>query len=533
MRTWTTAFVLALLVGVAAGTQWWDGATAAELSFEPDEPAHFVTGLMIHRYIADGAPGNPMRYAERYYVRYPKVAIGHWPPLFYGLEALWFFPFGGTIASALALQALIAGAIGLVVFVLLRPVIGWWAIAPAAWLLLLRTARDLTGAVMLEPLAVLWEVLAAAAWIRYLETATARWAYLFALAATAALMTRGDAMFLALFPLASIALSGRWALLRQKALWLSAAIVLVLCGPWYVLTLRMVKDGWTSSTPSMNFMLEALGGYLGGLPLLAGAGTVALAAVGVIAGRTMAGRERWAGWIGYGASLLVFHCLVPASVEERRLFSLTPVLFILAGYGAKVIAQRWGGPVPAGALLLVVMAAVDWMVVRSEPKRHYGYRETIATLLGRAELKGMNILASSAVDGEGMTISEVASRENAPARYTIRASKLMASSNWSGSTYQSAYKTPAELVEALAASPVQIVVTDTFPDNTPQELTFEVHNGLLHQTIAAYPERFRLIEKRPGPGGEILAYLFDEGKKREGVKMDIDLSLKLGRKVGE
>lgn len=48
-------FFIALLLS------WNSGAFRAELSDNPGEPAHYVTGLMVHDY----------------------VALGHWPPFFY------------------------------------------------------------------------------------------------------------------------------------------------------------------------------------------------------------------------------------------------------------------------------------------------------------------------------------------------------------------------------------------------------------------------------------------------------------------
>ena len=54
-------------------------AYQSEFGAHPDEAAHYVTGLMIRDYIADGIPQHPMRFAETYYDHYPKVALGNWP----------------------------------------------------------------------------------------------------------------------------------------------------------------------------------------------------------------------------------------------------------------------------------------------------------------------------------------------------------------------------------------------------------------------------------------------------------------------
>jgi hypothetical protein len=256
-----------------------------------------------------------------------------------------------------------------------------------------------------------------------------------------------------------------------------------------------------------------------------------LALAGVVLGRKAAGRETWASWLALAVSLVVFQLIVPASVEERRMAPLAPVLLLFAGYGVVAMKQRFSLPGSAG-LWLAIGIIVHPGVTSTPWKRHFGYREMVAEVLAMPESKGRNLLVSSAVDGEGMTISEVASRENVPGRYILRASKLLASSNWNGATYRSLFATPQEMIKALETSPAQIILCDTFPDHTP-ELTFEVHTGMLHKTIATYPERFRLLARRPGPEGEIFAYLLDEGRKPEGIKLEIDLGPKLGRSVSQ
>src|SRR5204863_238232 len=96
-------FALAITFQVFAGVY------GAELSGYPDEPAHLITGLMVRDYIALGFPDVPMHFAEDYYLHYPKVAFGHWPPLFYILEGLWTLIFPATRASILLLMAVYTG----------------------------------------------------------------------------------------------------------------------------------------------------------------------------------------------------------------------------------------------------------------------------------------------------------------------------------------------------------------------------------------------------------------------------------------
>ena len=67
-----------------------------------------VSSLLIVDYLQHGFPGNPLEFAGRYYVHYPKVAIGHWPPLFHSLEAGWMLLVGRNKSSLISLLAILA-----------------------------------------------------------------------------------------------------------------------------------------------------------------------------------------------------------------------------------------------------------------------------------------------------------------------------------------------------------------------------------------------------------------------------------------
>src|SRR2546423_1423416 len=99
----STLAAAALLFAIAVGSQHLTGAYRGEFGSEPDEAAHFVTGLCVHDYVAAGFPGNPLGYAKKYYEHYPKVALGHWPPFFYVVQTAWTLPFGASRVSILLL----------------------------------------------------------------------------------------------------------------------------------------------------------------------------------------------------------------------------------------------------------------------------------------------------------------------------------------------------------------------------------------------------------------------------------------------
>ena len=103
------AATIAALFALTLLLQWLSGAYRSELAHFPDEPSHVVTSLMFGDYVRAGFPGSPVAYAEKYYVHYPKVAIGMWPPLFYCVAGAWTLVFGATRVSFLMLAALAGG----------------------------------------------------------------------------------------------------------------------------------------------------------------------------------------------------------------------------------------------------------------------------------------------------------------------------------------------------------------------------------------------------------------------------------------
>src|SRR5947199_3127872 len=72
LRIWTvSAAAFVVLLGWTVVLQCLGGAYSAEFSGYPDEPSHYLSGLMIRDYLASGFPASPLAYAENYYLHYP------------------------------------------------------------------------------------------------------------------------------------------------------------------------------------------------------------------------------------------------------------------------------------------------------------------------------------------------------------------------------------------------------------------------------------------------------------------------------
>jgi hypothetical protein len=48
---------------------------------------------MIRDHLAQDFLGSPLPFAKEYYLHYPKVALGAWPPGFHFTEAIWMLLF--------------------------------------------------------------------------------------------------------------------------------------------------------------------------------------------------------------------------------------------------------------------------------------------------------------------------------------------------------------------------------------------------------------------------------------------------------
>ena len=116
---------LLVIMIVVFGIQFALGGYSRDIATHPDEAAHFVTGTLVYDYCTMSLGSSPLAFAEEYYVRYPKVAFGHWPPAFYGLQTIWFMIAGVSKTSITILMGLISSLVVLVLCHRIRQNHGW------------------------------------------------------------------------------------------------------------------------------------------------------------------------------------------------------------------------------------------------------------------------------------------------------------------------------------------------------------------------------------------------------------------------
>jgi hypothetical protein len=187
-------------------------------------------------------------------------------------------------------------------------------------------------------------------------------------------------------------------------------------------------------------------------------------------------------------STWVFHALVPAGIEHRKMVCAIPALILFMLAGAKWIAGR----LPVWGVTAVLVLSFTWGSFAIPHEEHYGFTEAAAYIDTHPDLRSRVILVSSERDAEGMLISELAMRESRPMCTVLRGSKVLARIDWTGTQYESFYQTPADIMNYIRSANVGVVVLDSFPPRTPFK-----HHQLLLQAIHDYPSAWQQIWSYP------------------------------------
>lgn len=515
------AIFLALFL-IALALQVLSGAYHSEFNGYPDESAHYVTSLMVRQYITAWLPGPPVDFAQNYYAHYPKVAFGHWPPFLYVVQAVWMSLFSPARASILIELALTTTVLAYSVY---KEAHRWllaarysFARAAAACIglliVLIPLVQRYTAEEMSESLLTLMCFWSALYFVRYLESGRWQDNCLFGVFFALAVLTKGSGWLLALLPPVALLLTRRLRLLLSSSFWIAPFIVGVTCIPWQLMTMRLVAEGWQGgSHPSVAYSLTALVAFARLFLQILGPALLLLAIVGIFSAVLLPMFKRPvspAPAVMFALILAdwIFHSLVPAGIEDRKLIIAIPalVLFVLAGVlwlagriPVPLALTKWR--VPALALLAAIsFCAVTFAIPR---ERHYGYIEAARYITSRPELRSATILVSSESGGEGPFVAEVSMREPAPKAVILRATKTLAEVSFDADVYRQIFPDAPSVLAFLDAEHVSVVVLDTFPAH----LNFP-HDQLLRQLVGQ-SGRFRLLAAFPGgsaAAGEVQVY---------------------------
>jgi hypothetical protein len=444
---------------------------------------------MIRDYVAAGFPGSPVAYAEDYYFHYPKVAFGMWGPLLHISEAAWTLIFPLSRTSVMLLMALISSLTAALLFWALAAEVGSLLAFLAALLFVcVPVVQQFTDMVMADGLVALLDLCAALAFARYLSSGKLRHSAWFGVFASLSILTKGNGVALVLLPAFAVLFTARFSLLKQRSFWLGPAIILCIAGPWQYYSARLL-NGILERSPAGTYVLfytTTIGTILGLalLPfILAGIWRRFLSPA--LARRADA---KWTSAAALICSVWAFHAAIPAAAPEYRyLIAVLPplLMFLVAGIAwIGSLVPAFGGISERSRVvaLAAIAAALFFATVFTIPHKLYHGFDEVAVLLERPEFRTSEILVSSDAEGEGVLISEMALREKRPSHVILRASKMLAQSDWNGQHYRSFFTSPDQLLQYLKSIGVSIVVMDNNPGTG-----ISPHQKLLRQTVGEFP----------------------------------------------
>jgi len=361
--TWTirssmllaTVLVLATVIIVR-------GIRKGEFSYNVDETQHAMTGMFAADLLRDHPLTHPVEYAYLYYAQYPALSgVIHWPPLYYVFEGLTFLLVGPTVVAA-RLSILFFALLGITFwYVLVRELQGEWMAVAAS--LLLATAPSVLlfeKSVMLEIPCLAFCLGATLFWIRYLLHERPGDVYRFALFASAAALTKQNAVYLLPFCLFSGLSVAGWRLFVRGPVLKAVAIGVVLTAPFYSLvyvvrwkTIAMdLTEKGASGAQTASFYWRAIPEQVGWVTLL-------LAVVGVVTCARWASPKVPAVMLSWIAACYATFTLIGHKEPRYAMYWIPPIAYFALGplfnYFRKPVLRTVGF---GAALAIVTTSAV-------------------------------------------------------------------------------------------------------------------------------------------------------------------------------
>ena len=482
--------------------QFWTGVYGAERSLTGDESSHFINSLLAFDWLREAPLSNPLRYAERYYLHFPRVTIGHWPPLFYAVQAVVFALAGRSGAAAIGLQALIAGLACAWPASLVQRRLGWM-VGLATGLLVLASPNllFLLDAVMVDTLVGVLVLAAALCWARFAATRRLGSAILFAAVSSAAILAKANGFALALLPFLYVAITRDLQPLLDWRAWLAAALVAAAVLPWYALTWAMTADGFNYRL-GWDYTSRALPAYAIGVAEAVGVlGLAGFAACTwqLLRGERPAQDQTVASLIAAALALFLFQLVAPADIMARYLVALVPSAAVPAAVGLAALVDAARPRLPpvraTTASLLIAGAAAIFVPPHISP---YGMGAFAERVIGAGRSNPFVLVAGS-TRAEGALIAAFAEQDSARAFYILRATQMLASGGFMAQGYATRFPNAEAVRQWLDQSGVGWLVLDI----SDEAATYE-HNMQVAETAAS--AGWQIVERRRASNGEIRLY---------------------------
>ncbi len=479
-----------------------------------DESSHFVNSYFVWDYLANQFPTHPLTQARDFYLSFPKLSIGHWPPLYYLTTGLLFFVIPRTPEAVMVVNIVVTAAPVFLCTLLILQFASWrWALfAGLAYVVMPMTIRGGLQLMLDQPIALL-SLAAAMVWWRYTMSPGYRLATLYGVLTAAAILVKGTGWLLALFPLFHIVLGGHIRLLSNPRTYVAALVALAPTLPWYLRTVDVSADGFVF-IPGVEYALTAFGSNV--TMLAANVGMVGVVLVGLSVLLNLTGsrppaiyRQALVLCISLIAANLTLQSLVPAALEPRYMAPALPAVIVLAVMGMILLGElpliRSRTALRRAAILIVATFLVFPALVSlstDQPKRDL--RMDAAAELALSSESPQVIVIDGSAGGEGSFIAQVMLRAPQGSVFVVRSSKLLSRSTWSGTRYRLLAETPEAVIGVLVNLGVSVVALERRPD-----VNYRKHSHLLMRALDLEDSPYKKVDTLAHRNREGTTYIYE------------------------
>ncbi|MHA2427039.1 MAG: ArnT family glycosyltransferase [Candidatus Hermodarchaeia archaeon] len=495
----------------------------------PDAPSHALNGVFYKDMIEEAGFLRPMKYAERYYVQYPKLTVGMYPPVFYTVEALFFKVFGISplVAKSTVLAFTLLGVN--VFFLLCRLWFPAWLSVVGCFLLMLQPST-LFGQknVMLEMPALSMSIVA----VYYLYIATRRnsgWTlFLAPIFASLAFLTKQNNIFLIAVWLIWLIMGRKWHLVNCRYLMSGVLVGVILLIPWAIINLTIGRFYITSFALQKYHLLSNILYYFGHSSEIVSHAVIALNVLSLMLIMKLKGFDSYKLSILWGCSVLLFLSIVEYR-EPRYAMFLIPPMIILSLQGIWFLKSKvslFSERKYVYPILMVVLVSVhlgDENVLGSRDIR--GFDDVADFVVGDADC--ISVLYDGYFNGN--FIFHMRRRDQDKRIFVFRASKVIFSTKMLPKLgYYQLINGPSEFQGVLNCYGIKYIIQEE------RDLLATPGNRRLREWVKR-PE-FRLVQKFTVSSNELdvirnfLVYEYLGYTKKPIRRINLDMPM-LGRKI--
>jgi hypothetical protein len=497
--------------------------------WHPDAPSHALNGVFYMDMIEEGGFLHPMTYAERYYVQYPALTIGMYPPIFYTIEAFVFKVFGiSALAARFAVLSFTLLGVNMF-FLLCRMWFPLWLSVVGGILYLLQPVT-LFGQknVMVEMPALAMSIVA----IYFLCVATergTRWAYFWApLFAALAFLTKQNTIFLIPIWCVWIIADRKWKLAKSRHFLTGIFVGVVVLIPWVIVNLTVTRSYVEAFAFQEYHLWSNCLYYLRHCSDIVSYPVVLLSVVSVILWPKLRQYSGYKFALLWGLSVLL-SVSVMEFTEPRYAMFLVPAMIILSVYLVRFVTETFWVLLSRRSVYPVLLAAL--ICLHLDPDRVWSSRDIqgfqqVANFVERDQ-HCVSVLYDGYFDEDFIFHMRALDKDRRV--FVFRASKLVFSTMMIVElAYNELITQPSEFLGVLDRYSIKYLVQEE------RDLMNTPANRRLRQWIKR-PE-FRLVKKysitsRKLQGfGSLLVYEYLDYEEKPITQVDLDMPI-MGRKI--